>query len=69
MLDQGKRNAFARAGGAGKRDAGKIRAVEHGLADDGAAAHDEIEDALRQANAVQDIDDSREPNPAPDRPA
>src|SRR5690606_29179313 len=34
-----------------------IRAVEHRLADDRTLAHDEVEDALRQAGPVQDIDD------------
>ncbi len=39
MLYGGERDTFASAGRAGKRDAGKVRAVEHRLADDRAAAH------------------------------
>ena len=56
-LTRGLRDALAGADRAGEGDGVDVRAVEHRLADDRALAHHEVEHALRQAGAMQDVDD------------
>ncbi|NRP23209.1 hypothetical protein LPJGGPFB_06479 [Ensifer adhaerens] len=57
VLDRGERDAFAGPGRAGKGDRLDVGAVEHRLTDDRALAHDQVQDALRQAGAHEDVDD------------
>lgn len=51
MFDRGGGDAFSRASRAGKRDGGEVGTVEHRLTNDRALAHDEVQNALRQAGA------------------
>ena len=56
-LDAGLGHALAGADRAGEGDGVDVRAVEHGLADHRALAHDQVQHALGQPGAVQDVDD------------
>ena len=68
-LDAGFRHALAGADRAGEGDGVDVLAVEDRLADDRALAHHEVQHALGQAGAMQDIDDRPRASPAPGRPA
>ena len=57
-LDRGQSNALAGADRAGEGDGVDVLGFQHGLADHRALAHHQVQHALGQAGADQDIDDS-----------
>ena len=57
VLDRGRRDALARAARARKSEGLYVGAIEQRLSDHRTLAHDEVQDAVRQAGALEYVDD------------